>query len=305
MTPIRFSEHQPSMNSATPQSIPKLALSRVIGKTYAECLRANRPIIITGLYDILPDMRSWTLPNVAQWIHEKPLAVTVVPRDTVSISGNARRDWISTAEYFSMMQAGFPDPSNLHYLAMQSVERVLPELKPHVRFEKLLPRGSVASTNFWMGPSGTRVCLHMDPYDNFFLQLLGQKTFYLYAPTDRKFLYPNSPFRPSPEESRVNPTNIDHQKFPLARRARQFKVTLNPGEVLFLPIYWWHAVVGSGDVTMSLNLWCKGRTFSSWDGFRQLTPRRIIDQLQGAYMNVFGIPKRYRPPVAPKPPPAR
>ena len=198
--------------------------------------------------------------------------------------------------YFAMMAAGFPDQSSIHYLAMQSVERVLPELKSRVGFDRLLPPGSVASTNFWMGPSGTRVCLHMDPYDNFFIQLVGQKTFYLYAPSDRKYLYPKSPFQASPEESRVNPVDIDYAKFPRARHARLFKVTLHPGEVLFLPIYWWHAVVGGRDSTMSLNLWCKGRQLTSWDGVAQLAPRRTLEALQAIYVKLFGMPKRFRTP---------
>jgi ribosomal protein L16 Arg81 hydroxylase len=85
----------------------------------------------------------------------------------------------------------------------------------------------------------------MDPYDNFFMQLMGQKTFHLYPPSDRKYLYPCSPFGSSPEASLVDPLQLDLEKFPLARHATRIEITLKAGDALFLPIYWWHAVQGA------------------------------------------------------------
>jgi|AntAceMinimDraft_13_1070369.scaffolds.fasta_scaffold04671_3 hypothetical protein len=266
-------------------AVQTLQLSPVKEFTYRACMAANRPCIITGLFDVLPALSQWNLETARQRIPEKDLSVMVTPISADRISGDARREKMTTTEYFDHMCDNTGE--NRYYLAMQSIEKVLPELRPYVGFDTLLPAGRLRSTNFWLGPGSTKVCLHLDPYDNFFMQLMGTKTFYLFAPTDRKYLYPNSAFRRSPEESKVDPTNIDFEKFPLARHAKLIKVTLNAGDLLFLPIYWWHAVVGGSEVTMSINLWCKGKTYSSWTGVSQLMPRQVMEIWRHGRMKLF------------------
>ena len=270
-----------------------LRLSPIVGQTYRECVAANEPCVIQGLFDVLPGLRQWNLETAQTRIEEKDLAVIVTPRQTDRISGNASREMMPTSAYFQKLAELGSTTADHYYLAMQSVEKVLPELRPYVEFDTLLPPGLVQSTNFWLRPGITRVCLHIDSYDNFFMQLTGSKTFYLYAPTDRKYLYVNSPFRASPEESQIDPTNIDYERFPLTHHARLIKVTLHAGDMLFLPIYWWHAVVGGGDITISINLWCKGRTFSSWDGATQLMPRRLMEVCHERLATLFK-PQRHQ-----------
>lgn len=274
-----------SVSSDAPP-IRTITLDSVVGQTYRECVAANQPCMIKGLFDVLPDLKRWNIGTAQTRIEEKDLSVIVSPKQSDRISGNATRKMMTTSRFFERLSNRDAGDQDHYYLAMQSVEKVLPELKPYVGFDQLLPDGVIKSTNFWLGPGSTRVCLHIDSYDNFFMQLTGTKTFYLYAPSDRKYLYANSPFRRSPEESQIDPTNIDHARFPLASKARLIKVTLRAGDMLFLPIYWWHAVVGGDDITISINFWCKGRTFSSWNGATQLMPRRLKEMCYERFMKI-------------------
>lgn len=256
------------------QEIQRIELSGFAGETYAECIRLNRPCIISGLYDVLPDLRLWNIRTTKDRIVDKELKVYVVPKvDSQSSQGY----WVKmkASEYLSQLESVFSDSSKTFYLAMQSLDKDLPELKPYVLLDKLLPKNLIAASSFWLGQSKTFVYLHMDPYDNFFMQLKGQKTFHLYPPSDRRYLYPCSPFGSSPEASLVDPLQLDLEKFPLTRYATRMEIILKAGDALFLPIYWWHAVQGGTETTMSVNIWCKGRTFSSWNGAMQLIPRRI------------------------------
>lgn len=254
--------------------IQKIELSGILGKTYAECMRLNRPCIISGLYEALPDLRLWNIQAAKDRIIDKDLKVYVMPK-VHSLASQGEWIKMKASEYLSQLELGFSDSSKIFYLAMQRLDEDLPELKPFVLLDKLLPKHLISASSFWLGQSKTIVYLHIDPYDNFFMQLMGQKTFHLYPPSDRKYLYPYSPFGNAPEASRVDPLQIDLDKFPLARHATRMEVTLQAGDALFLPIYWWHAVQGGPETTMSVNIWCKGRTFSSWDGAMQLIPRGI------------------------------
>lgn len=55
--------------------------------------------------------------------------------------------------------------------------------------------------------------------------------------------------------SQVSVVQADLEKFPAFRRARVHTVTLQPGQVLFVPRHWWHYVESVDPVTVSVNSW--------------------------------------------------
>jgi hypothetical protein len=51
--------------------------------------------------------------------------------------------------------------------------------------------------------------------------------------------------------SDIDPNNIDFERYPELRHVRKLKVRLAPGEVLFIPVGWWHHVTALS-VSMTL-----------------------------------------------------
>jgi hypothetical protein len=104
----------------------------------------------------------------------------------------------------------------------------------------------------WLGPAGSLTPLHYDSRDNLICQYIGRKHFVLYPPSDIPFLYT---YGVAPSWSRVaNPRQPDLGKFPLFAKARPVEVTLQAGEILYLPARWSHFVVNL-DVSMMVNFW--------------------------------------------------
>jgi ribosomal protein L16 Arg81 hydroxylase len=161
------------------------------------------------------------------------------------------------------------------YMAQQNISITHPELEQFIEFNQLLPYGIVKQSNLWVGPGGTKAPLHMDPDDNFFLQLKGSKTFYLFSPADTQYIYANSSMSQKPEFSQIQASDIDHLKFPKAKQAKLRIVTIKEGEILFLPAYWWHEVVNGLENSISINLWCRPKFFGHYRGMRQLLPKKI------------------------------
>lgn len=90
----------------------------------------------------------------------------------------------------------------------------------------------------WIAPRATTSSLHHDgDYDNLNLQISGRKLFVLIPPPRHENLHSFGS-----AESPVNPFAPDLQRFPRFAGADPIEVTLSPGEVLFLPKYWWHCV---------------------------------------------------------------
>lgn len=91
---------------------------------------------------------------------------------------------------------------------------------------------------FWLGPAGTRTPLHHDLNNILFSQILGRKRVRMLSPLASPLVYNFFGMY-----SEVDPDAFDPEKHPLFQRARLFDVTLEPGDVLFIPVGWWHHVV--------------------------------------------------------------
>ncbi|XP_056395271.1 bifunctional peptidase and arginyl-hydroxylase JMJD5 isoform X2 [Hyla sarda] len=107
--------------------------------------------------------------------------------------------------------------------------------------------------NAWFGPSGTVSPLHQDPQQNFLAQIVGRKYLRLYSVSETKYLYP---FDSSllHNTSQVDIENPDTDKFPDFLQAVYQECILCPGQILFIPVKWWH-YVRALDISFSVSFW--------------------------------------------------
>ena len=134
---------------------------------------------------------------------------------------------------------------------MGDISQWLPELAGDVRF----PRWSTPSrVNFWFGSAGTITPLHFDREHNLFAQIYGSKEFTIFNPADTPYLYQYAAESKLPQLSHVRPEDPDLDRYPLFAKAQPMKFTMNPGDLLFLPRFWWHRV-RSLSVSVSVNQW--------------------------------------------------
>jgi len=85
--------------------------------------------------------------------------------------------------------------------------------------------------------------LHNDDEQNVLMQLAGSKHVLLYPPRDGPLLYMNDRYDKGTVCCSADPLAPDAmQRWPLLRQATRWEVTLQPGEQLFIPRYWWHRV---------------------------------------------------------------
>lgn len=66
--------------------------------------------------------------------------------------------------------------------------------------------------------------------------------------------------------------NPDFQQFPKLKEARGMETVLGPGDVLYIPIYWWHHVESkmNAGYTVSINFWYKVRVYTYRVGGKRL-----------------------------------
>ncbi|XP_070980031.1 HSPB1-associated protein 1 homolog isoform X1 [Oncorhynchus clarkii lewisi] len=112
-------------------------------------------------------------------------------------------------------------------------------------------------STLWIGTEGANTPCHLDSYGyNLVLQVQGRKRWHLFPPADTSCLYPSRiPYEESSVFSQVDVLQPDLQRFPAFRHARAYTVTLQPGQVLFVPRHWWHYVESVDPITVSVNSW--------------------------------------------------
>ena len=120
-------------------------------------------------------------------------------------------------------------------------------------YPEALRRRLKEEPRFFLGPAGTISALHFDGYNNFFVQVYGRKKFTLISPEQSRLVYYPWDY-PRTHYSPVNVGCPDLERFPLFRKVTPLEVVIAPGEILFIPVRWWHYVVALEE-SISLNFW--------------------------------------------------
>merc|ERR1719391_1451811 len=114
-------------------------------------------------------------------------------------------------------------------------------------------------STLWIGTQGAYTPCHQDSYGyNLVAQLYGTKRWILFPPDQSELLYPSRvPYEESSTYSGLNfqalTANSAEQLSALGRTTPHL-VELQPGEVLYVPRHWWHAVAHT-TFAISVNSW--------------------------------------------------
>ena len=205
----------------------------------------NRPVILIG------EMAKW--PALARWTPDY-LKTTVGAR-TIEYqgerTGNRRFERAKDAHrregpfdaFIDRISA--PGAGNDAYLTAFNSARnseALSALHPDLgRLDKFLDAEVGGSHGMmWIGPANTVTSLHHDLTNNFIAQLVGRKRVRMTPAAEVGKLY-NDQHVFSEIEDLEDPA-IDLADRPRLQGLRSYDVVLEPGEILFMPVGWWHQV---------------------------------------------------------------
>jgi hypothetical protein len=116
---------------------------------------------------------------------------------------------------------------------------------------------SVHVPMIWMSHPNVAAQPHYDRSHNLFVQLSGRKEITLLSPSMGRYIHPFPAVHASKKQSQI-PFNDDlaevEERFPNATRLAGYSVALNPGEVLYIPPFWYHSITTGEDASMSLSV---------------------------------------------------
>lgn len=144
------------------------------------------------------------------------------------------------------------------YKYMQEWFKNKPEILNSVNWKRFDIDKTGDDSTIWIGSKGAHTNCHQDSYGcNLVAQIHGRKQWLLFPPNSTNFLRPTRiPYEESTIYSKYNffcPTKEDEINILKIKDTAKL-VTLEPGDILFVPPGWWH-YVESLDFSISVNMW--------------------------------------------------
>ena len=199
------------------------------------------PVVLTGLTDHWPG-RGWTLETLAQKVGNPEIEVQMDREADPDFELNAiahkrRMRWHDVLAKL----AADPDTNDFYVTANNSGlnRRALDTLWRDVGdLPGYLGPSHLGDGFFWMGPRGTVTPWHHDLTQNLLVNMVGRKRVAMVSPSEthrmRNHRHCFSRFGADAGLSDV----------PVAERPRILTVDIGPGDILFIPVGWWHHVTG-------------------------------------------------------------
>jgi lysine-specific demethylase 8 len=142
-----------------------------------------------------------------------------------------------------------------------TIHEPLRVLLDDVEIPSLLPEGRLYTIWGWFSGSGVRTWLHYDNNGchNFNAQITGHKRCLLFAPSELPRLapFPLGGSNPAFNCSQIDVEAPDFERFPEFREVSCLEATLEPGDLLFIPAWWFHTFVHLGELNSNVNFWWK------------------------------------------------
>lgn len=102
-----------------------------------------------------------------------------------------------------------------------------------------------------MGSEGLKTPFRHDiNYRNYYLVTEGSVKIMLAPPRSSKYMYKVMDYENFEFRSPVNPWNVQNEYKPDFDKVKCLEIDLLPGNILFIPAYWWHSMKFSKDTTL-------------------------------------------------------
>lgn len=206
---------------------------------------ANAPVLITGVVSSWPAVSRWTPEYLRSVAGDRVLPVARMQSGSYS---QHTREPMMFGAYLDAVAAPTPDGSERLYLSELQIEKHLRELVADFEVPTYIrDKSPVAATYIGKDVDSQT---HFHPHGGALLCVVsGRKRVRLYAPDQTPHLYRKDNF------SAINPLPVDLTRFPKYDGVKYRDVVVGAGEMLFIPIFWWHGVYTDGFSTAVTFFW--------------------------------------------------
>lgn len=172
--------------------------------------------------------------------------------------------------------------------------RDFPGIGKDVQLKDYFDFSTYFSSVLRVSSSGLKLFTHYDVMHNLYLQVVGRKRVVLWPPSAALNLYLEGD-----KSQVVDIDTFDPDRFPLFPKARRLEVTLEPGDILFIPALWFHHTTAL-EYSVAVNVFWQELDKQLYDpkdtyGNKDHVPAARAMQMLGNVLKQLEIlPKTYR-----------
>jgi histone arginine demethylase JMJD6 len=227
-------------NRGTSQEVEQVDKSMSREEFIQQCYNPVLPKVFRGAANEWQAVKNWNLDFFEKNHGHKEILLN----DNVGLTAQ-EFERMNLKYYINQIRSG-----SLKYLKFSDIVNEDENLKNDFDLAWLrkykLPFSWGEDLKMFMGGKGTLTPLHIGFSSFLFVQVMGRKKWILYPANDRIFLDPRTE-RTFYFYSKANPYKKDDPAFLLLKHAKQYEVTLEPGDVLWVPSFTWHHVENPTD----------------------------------------------------------
>jgi hypothetical protein len=201
----------------------------------------NRPVVLRKLMKSSVAVRTWSPEFFALNYGSAPLEITADRNGVHDHESNFHQTvrTVLTADFIHRLSQNHE--TNDFYLVARNYFFDNPafvdlrnDLEPPPDIVNTRDHGH-GTVKAWFGPKGTVTPLHYDEHSILLAQIYGRKQFKFIPPFEYRNLYVRNKFY-----SAVDPEHVDTQHYSGFLGVPIADVFLEPGDLLFIPVGWWH-----------------------------------------------------------------
>ena len=201
----------------------------------------NRPLLLKGSLKTSPALRKWSPEFFGENYGSVEVQITTGRGADPSYEQNFSRTVQNvTLSEFVRRLIHEPETNDFYLVARNyffdnpALRPLRGDVRPPDDIINIADRGT-GTMKLWFGPKGTVTPLHFDQHSILFAQIFGRKHFKLMPSFDTPKMYVHHRFY-----SAVDPQRVDAGRYPAFLDANVIDVVVEPGDLLFLPVGWWH-----------------------------------------------------------------
>ena len=212
---------------------------------YEEYIKTPHPVVLRGFLKEFVSLEDWGFDRMVEKFGEEEVYLTKPELDGYPgklKEVNEPNVYLHNSEVLFDRHTEFFEGLNYH------------KLEPYTRRKK-------GFAQFFIGRKKTGAPMHCASSWNFFFMLDGQKTWYFVHPNDSAYVYPfyrmgmNATFAHN-----MYPDDYNKDDYPLMEYCPYYEVTLEPGDLLFNPPWWWHSIRNVSEKTVAVaSRWYGGK----------------------------------------------
>ncbi|MBU0556508.1 MAG: cupin-like domain-containing protein [Alphaproteobacteria bacterium] len=199
----------------------------------------SRPCVIAGALADWPALQLWTPEYLRDTVGDAPVEFQGrrEAAGDFELAKDRHKQTLPFSAYLDLIEA---NPGNDAYVTAYNSSANRAAFAPLMRDVRPLPNLlGPGEGMLWVGPAGTFTPLHFDLTNNLLIQITGRKRVLLVPPSQTRLL---SHHRHVFSDVHDLEDEACMKRHPLAQQVQPYVVTLEAGDMLFIPVGWWHQV---------------------------------------------------------------